>query len=104
MERKKFYVNLQLNEVNDYSVPGNNEYEIIANEEEVSYIKFLFNNLDHDSKQALSYIVNYVDENRVDRERENYSDNLIEIYKQLYELGTEETKLEVKKLNLFTQF
>lgn len=102
MNVQKYYVNLQTNEINNYSVPGSSEYEIIATENDVTEIKELFSGLDAESKEALSYIVNYTDEVPVDEERQKYGDTLIEIYKRLLALGTEETKCEIKKLNLFT--
>lgn len=101
MSRKKYYVNLQTNEITSYSVPGNTEYEILANENEVNKIKMLFDNLKQDSKQALAQIVvNYSDESLVDKEREKYGDDLLAIYQQIYNLGTEKTVKEIDRINL----
>jgi len=100
MDRKIYYVNVHTNEIRENSVPGGIEYEVLANDREIAEISKLFERLDENSKEALKYIINFLDEKPVDKERKNYGNHLLAIYSRIYDLGTEKTKGEIEQLGI----
>ncbi|WP_080875402.1 hypothetical protein [Oceanobacillus timonensis] len=102
MARKKYYVTVDTEEVSEVSLPENGiEYEIYATQEEVKEIEVLFARKDKNAKDAVKFVGKPFDERPVDRKRDNYEAYLIAIYRKLYDLGTDETKNEIKELHLF---
>ncbi len=53
------------------------------------------------AKDAVKFVGKPFDERPVDEKRDNYEEDLITVYHKLYELGTDETKKEIKELKLF---
>lgn len=102
MERKKYFVTVDTEEISKVSIPDDSiEYEIYATPEEVKEIEVLFAEKAKNAKDAVKFVGKPFDERPVDATRNNYEDYLIGLYRKLYELGTEQTKNEIKELNLF---
>ncbi|UUI04113.1 hypothetical protein NP439_05350 [Oceanobacillus jeddahense] len=102
MARKKYYVTVDTEEISEVSLPDNGiEYEIYATPEEVKEIEVLFTRKEQNAKDAVKFVGKPFDERPVDAKRANYEGDLIALYRKLYDLGTDETKKEIKELRLF---
>lgn len=99
--KNTYFVVLDEMKVHEVSVPGRVEYEIKATENEVKEIEGLFTLMKNDTKEGLLYLFRPFNEKEVDGEREDYNTHLLEVYRQINQLGTEKTKKQLKELDLF---
>jgi hypothetical protein len=101
MNKKRYFVTISTKEIRETSVPDNGvEFEIIANQNEKEYIEALFKEKDQDSKNASMYLTKPFNEWGADDERSRYDDHMLNLYRKLYELGTEETKEKIDELGI----
>jgi len=89
-----------MKKIEEQSIPGNIEYEIVADEQDITQLDALFNQLSDEENHALTYIVNFFDERPVDDNRDAYGNSLIDIYRHIYRLGTEKTKKEIEETSM----
>ncbi len=101
MNKKRYFVTISTKEIRETSVPDNGvEFEIIANQNEKEDIEALFKEKDQDSKNASMYLTKPFNEWGADDERSRYDDHMLNLYRKLYELGTEETKEKIDELGI----
>lgn len=100
-ERKHYFVTIDTEDIRETSVPDGIEYEVLATQDEISEIRELFNEKEKDSKNAVKYLAKPFNECGADDERRKYDDHLVTIYQRIYELGTEETKANIRELGIF---
>lgn len=101
-ERKNYFVTIDTENIRETSVPEGIEYEVFATQDEISEIRELFNEKEKSSKNAVKYLAKPFNEWGADNERRKYDDHLITLYQRIYELGTEETKANIKELGIFS--
>lgn len=100
-DKKRYFVTIDTQEIRETSIPdGNIEYEIIASKNEIKELRELFSQKDDNAKKAVEYIGKPFDEWGADEERESYDQYLINVYKRIYKLGTEDTKDKINKLGI----
>ncbi|HLR66134.1 hypothetical protein [Virgibacillus alimentarius] len=100
-ERKSYFVTVDKDDIRETSVKDGIEYEIYASPEELNEIKELFDEKDNDVKNTVKYLAKPFNERGADDERNNYDYHLLTIYRRIYDLGTVETKAEIKALGIF---
>jgi hypothetical protein len=100
MDKKTYYVTVQSGEIMDDPTAFNYDFVIEANEDELDQLVELFEDtadaeLDtYTHSFALSLSTYYNEENTA------YDNNLREVYKKLYELGSTETKQHIETMNI----
>lgn len=100
-DKKHYFVTIDTKQINEVSVPDSGiEFEIIANKKEVEDIEALFREKDEDSKNAAKYLAKPFNEWGADDERSRYDAHLVNLYRKLHELGTEETKEKINELGI----
>ena len=100
MEKKKYYVSVQSNSILVEQGATPYEMEIYATEREVEQLQELLNGKwDADESTFIRGIIPAMPYH-LDDENDNYDFYLLEIYKKLYELGTDETKDQIDKMNI----
>lgn len=101
MEKKTYYVAVGSGDILEDKSDSPYEFEIEATQEEIDQLQELFN----DRHQADWYTwigahIPIVPYHQLDKDNDQYDDNLYAIYKMLYELGSPETKSEIEKLGI----
>lgn len=92
MEKKTYYVSVQAGSVLENEGDAAYEFEIVASEQEVEALMEQFGTLsDADNATAFRAHLPGVPYHQ-DAELDGYDTALTEVYRTLYELGTEETK------------
>lgn len=92
MDRQKYFVNMQMHEIHKEQTPDSNEFEIEVTESERDELNGLFSQLNEEEKNALRYIVHYIDERQVDEQRKKYDQHVQAILEYMYDKGTDKTK------------
>lgn len=78
------------------------EYEIEATESEVKSLQRLLDEVHaHDVELGNLFTFKHLDEKETVSDREETQDGLNQVFQQLYELGTEETKKALRELELY---
>ncbi|TMW73395.1 hypothetical protein [Alteribacter natronophilus] len=103
--KKKYYIQLNpisMDFISDVSIAdGSNgyEYEIEATEEEITELQDALQHAQaHDSdEQSLLSFHHYQDE-FADHDRREYRDELTDIFRKLYQLGTPKTKKAIEEI------
>lgn len=102
-DKKHYYVMVDIQEIRDVSIPDSGiEFEIIASHSEIEEIQELFMKKNDNAKNAIGYLTKPFNEWGADDERCRYDNNMIMIYRKVFELGTKETKLKIKEMGIFT--
>lgn len=92
MEKKTYYVSVQAGSVLENEGDASYEFEIVASEQEVEDLMERFGMLsDADNSSAFRAHLPGVPYHQ-DSEHDGYDYTLTQIYRRLYDLGTEETK------------
>ena len=101
--RKHYFITVDTEDIREISIPDSGiEYEIIASENEIKEIENLFKEKNQNAKDAVKFLAKPFDEWGADDERSAYGEHLIEIYRKIYHLGTEETKEKINELSIFS--
>jgi len=101
MEKKRFFVTVDTQQIRETSIPdGHVEFEVSADETELEELRELFRQKDKNASDAVGYIGKPFDEWGADEKRESYDQYQIDIYKKIYELGTQETKNKIGELGI----
>lgn len=101
MEKKTYYIAVGSGEILEAEhVVGNYEFEIEATEEEIVQLENLFEDLNEDT-QATMYRA-HIPYRLYHHDNDNdwYDLHLVEIYRKLHELGTEETKQHIESMGI----
>lgn len=98
---KHYFVTVENGEIREVPVPDSGtSYEIIASSEEVKGLQMLFKDRETHTKKAVNYLNKPFDEWGVDRERNQFDDALMGIYREIYNLGTEETRKNIEEMGI----
>ncbi|MFS0751857.1 hypothetical protein [Oceanobacillus sp. 1P07AA] len=97
-----YYVAIDTKEIRTFSVPDNEiEFEIKATDEQILEIREIFSRLEKESKNAMKYIgLKPFDEWGVDDERNNYKQDIKNLFLLLNKLGTEDTKRKLSEMGI----
>lgn len=100
MEKKKLYVTVETGEILEDQTAATYQFVIEANEQERRKLEELFE-IAHDAEMntilpAMTLAVAYHD----DPENHEYDGALMNIYKELHQLGTEETRQHIESMNI----
>lgn len=99
--KKRYYVSIKKQSVTESSIPDANEYEIYATTEEAEALHHLLvENEDADFLKAVNSIVLHPLGNEDTKSLHAGSDELANIYRLIYQYGTEETKQKIDSLSL----
>ncbi|WP_223702620.1 hypothetical protein [Sutcliffiella deserti] len=103
MEKRLYYVTLDTGEIHREPFDDQvNYYEIMATEKEIMEIEHMFGNL-HDSEYSPEPLMKPWSESR-GQERRNLQQSLVDrIFTSIYELGTDQTKEDIKTMNGLNQ-
>ncbi|QHW35319.1 hypothetical protein GZH47_27275 [Paenibacillus rhizovicinus] len=106
-DRKPYYVSVQAGSILEDPTVAAYELAITANEEELNRLQELFEEYSSmDEKQITDYWTNPIIGAGVDNDlilNAGTDGLLVDIYRLLYELGTEETKHHVATMGLFRE-
>lgn len=98
MGKKTYYVSVQAGTVLENEEDAAYEFEIVATEQEVENLMEQFGMLsDADNSTSLRAHMPGVPYHQ-DNEHDDYDRTLTEVYRTLYELGTEETKRTIARM------
>lgn len=98
MEKKTYYVSVQAGSVLENEGDAAYEFEIVATEREVEDLMEQFGMLsDADNSSSFRAYLPGVPYHQ-DSEHDGYDYTLTQIYRRLYDLGTEETKHTIAKM------
>jgi hypothetical protein len=101
--RKTYYVSVGAGQVLEDKEAAPFEFEIRANEEELSRLQQLFEDLSSADEAAAFHFPRQLTTQSLDDMNENYQHHLQEIYKLLYQLGTEETKRHIESIHILPE-
>lgn len=100
MDKTKYYVSVQGNSILSDQGAAAYELEILASDREVEQLQELFNSKlkaeDSTFFRAIAPTIPY----HIDDENDTYDYYLIDIYRKLYELGTEESKSHIEQMGV----
>ena len=101
-EKNHYFVVVKEREIREIPVDDNEEeFEIIADDSELSAMRELFLNMKDHANTATSFIIkDPFDDRRADREREANERNLQKVYRKIYELGTNGTKAKIRETGI----
>ncbi|QHT62105.1 hypothetical protein GXP70_20400 [Paenibacillus lycopersici] len=106
-DRKPYYVSVQAGSILEDPTAAAYELAITANEEELNRLQELLEEYSSmDEKQVMDYWTNPFIGAGVDNDRllnEGTDGLIVDIYRLLYELGTDETKHHVATMGLFRE-
>ncbi len=106
MEKQLYYVSLNPTSMDTISPIRINdgqliEYEISATPaEKLSLEKLLRATKAHDVELSGLFTFKHFNTKKRDQDKDDYQRTLNEVYKELYRLGTEETKQQIEEINL----
>lgn len=101
-KKKTYFVTVDTEDIREVSVPQNGiEFEVNATLDEIKEVEMLFTKKDKNAQGAVKYLGKPFDEWGADAERNYYDENLINLFRKLYDLGTTETRNKINELNLF---
>lgn len=100
MEKKTYYIAVGPGEVMENKGDASYDLEIVATEEDIDRLQELFEEADNSDQS--SYIRSHVPwkEYHFDKPNDDYDYYLHEVYRMLYDLGTEQTKHHIVKMNI----
>jgi hypothetical protein len=101
-EKKRYYISVQSQTIMEHQGDASYELEIEANAEELQKLNELFELMDEfDQSSFLNNPVPGIPYHH-DLENDGYDYYLKEIYKFLYDNGTEKTKSHIQSMNILT--
>ncbi|SDI53454.1 hypothetical protein [Alteribacillus bidgolensis] len=106
MSKQKYYVNLNpisMDDVSPVKIPDSTliQYEIEATPEELEQLDTLLNETqDHDMEIRNLFSFRHFDESMTETDQHEYQHGMDKIFDMLYELGTPETKKQIKELHM----
>jgi hypothetical protein len=106
MDKQLYYVNLNpisMDTINPTRVNDGQliEYEIEASETEKKALEDLLHEVQsHDVELGNLFSFRHFDDQKVDRDKNEYQRGLNDVYEALYNLGTPETKSMIKEIHL----
>lgn len=98
--RKHFFISIDTEDIREISVPEGIEYEVIATQDEINGLRNLFHQKNMSTKGAIKFLAKPFNETGADEERRQYDTHLMAIFQCIHDLGTEETKEEIKELGI----
>jgi hypothetical protein len=98
-ERKTYYVAVGAGEILEHREAAAFEFEIRANEEELNKLQEMFEQLSSTDEESMIRFHSPVTVSEQERTA-MYDSQIHEIYKFLYQLGTEETKRHIESTNI----
>ncbi|WBL14217.1 hydrolase [Sutcliffiella sp. NC1] len=100
MEKKTYYVSLAEGVITQVKTATSWDYEIQANDEEITKLRELFDqNYSSDWQSFWRAHVPYIQYHN-DKQNDGYDNGLQLVFKMLYELGDDETKAHIKNEGL----
>lgn len=100
MEKTKYYVSVQARSILADQGAAAYELVILASDREAEQLQELFDNeLNAEDSTFIRAVIPGVPYH-MDDENDAYDYYLIEIYKKIYELGTDETRSHIEKMNI----
>lgn len=100
-ERKPYYVSVQAGQILEDPQAAAYELEILANEEEYTRLRELFDELASMDEAQAFHFVSHPYGSASEIEMNNGYDEIIQrIYKQIYEYGTETTRQHIETMQL----
>jgi hypothetical protein len=102
MDKRRYYVSVQAGTVLAGQGDSGYEFEIDATVEQVDQLQRQFEQLSERSEAAMFRATAVTIPYHHDAENHAYDDSLIDIYKALHKLGTEETKRHIEKMGVWT--
>ncbi|TQS75569.1 hypothetical protein DX933_04640 [Ornithinibacillus gellani] len=103
-EKQIYYVTVDKEDIRTMSVPDSGiEFEIEASTDEVEEIRDLFKKKKSHAVKAVEYLAKPFDEFSVDDERYGYDAHLMEIYRRIYLLGTDDTKQKMREMGIINE-
>jgi len=100
VEKTKYYVSVQANSILADQGAAAYELEIIASDREVEQLQELFDSRSNADDTSFFRAMEPTIQYHNDNENDTYDYYLVEIYKKIYELGTDETKSHIEKMNV----
>ncbi len=104
MEKKRYYITLQAGtttaEIRDVKGESTYDFEIEADPVEIGLLRDMLTHAVHsDFLQWMHSHIPYRDQ-LLDVDNEAYDDNLVSIYRKIYQLGTPETRKNIEQMGL----
>ncbi|MEI5908780.1 hydrolase [Bacillus spongiae] len=98
--KETYYISISTGEISRSSTDSPWDFQIAANEEEITYLRGLFDaNYSADWQGFYRAHVPYL-QYHFDRENDTYDKNLQKIYECIYRLGDEEAKNHIEKIGI----
>jgi DNA polymerase III sliding clamp (beta) subunit (PCNA family) len=98
-EKNSYYVSLQSGEIRHQPWDDQlNYFEIKADVQEVKTLEQLLREVNKRDFNSNAFLYHHFNESKVDGDREEYQSILEKTYQKIYNLGTEETKRQLKAL------
>lgn len=98
--KRSFFISLDKETVTEVSVPDTTEYEVLATREEIKSLEVLLRDNEHHNFwfAMRNLAVKPFAEEEVEDIRQKEHENLLNVYKFMYEHGTEETKRKLEEI------
>lgn len=104
MDKRKFYVSIDSQEISEYKAGNNHAYVIYGGPEDIIRLREVFDEL-QDAEFSTFWRAHVpFKEYHHDEYNDSYDESLMRAYKMIYELGDEETKKHIETLPFFSEF
>ncbi|SEB74962.1 hypothetical protein [Paenibacillus sp. GP183] len=100
MEKKKYYIAVGPGEVMENQGDASFEFEIEATEEDIDRLQELFEEADNSDQRGYARSFIPLKDYYFNESNQDYDYYLHEVYRMLYDLGTEQTKQHIEKMNI----
>ncbi|RSK29414.1 hydrolase [Bacillus sp. HMF5848] len=100
--QKTYYIHVASGEITQSRTASAWDFEISALDDEITLLRELFDqNYSSDIQSFYRAHVPYV-QYHDDKPNDGYDNGLLNIYKKIYELGTDETKKQIEEMDIIT--
>lgn len=101
MKKRLYYVSVETGDIMQTEVDDNQQYfEIAATDDELNELKALIKGLSYQnfSVTASNMLVHFFENEKYDVDNDQYTNQLYQVYRKIYDLGTPKTKQQFQEM------
>src|SRR5690625_123985 len=103
MDKRKFYVSVESQEISELMAGNNNQFIIYGGPEDIIYLREIFDEL-QDAEFSTFWRAHVpFKEYHHDEDNDSYDESLLRAYKIIHELGDETTSKHIEQMPFFEQ-
>ncbi|WP_026569627.1 hypothetical protein [Sediminibacillus terrae] len=102
MEKKRYFVNIGTLEISQVESGNNNDFTILASDEEVFQLREIFNEM-YNSDITAFFRTHLPIPYHKDSANDRYDTGIVSAFQKLYELGDEKTKSHIDSMHILPE-